>query len=261
MGAGSAPPPCNNRRAADTPVRWAYWEKSWCGPGPSRTLQSMTPPSDTQRTSVQGSTHLRLTGGAGSSWGVRRHAFILPSKPALSRQDLPEAQMSCNQHPGRFQRRSARRRPEFCRACGPAAAAPTRTGPGGCAGRRRRCPGCKDDRAPRVCESYAIKLQPWEKAGGSKRARTCGPGVSEPQVIGVLRDAVHVAEAVEAEVCPDAAGTCRGPQASGPGVLPGEGQEHYKPLAWTSTNPWNVSVHGGPVWAAACCPTKRREQR
>lgn len=37
--------------------------------------------------------------------------------------------------------------------------------------------------------------------------RTCGPGVPELQVTGVLGDAVHVAEAVEAHVCPDAAGT------------------------------------------------------
>lgn len=41
------------------------------------------------------------------------------------------------------------------------------------------------------------------------RGRTHGPGVSELQDFSVLRDAVHVAEAVEAEVCPHAAGTCR----------------------------------------------------
>lgn len=43
--------------------------------------------------------------------------------------------------------------------------------------------------------------------GGWMLARTRGPGVSEPQVIGVLRDAVHVTEAVKAKVRPDAAGT------------------------------------------------------
>lgn len=55
-----------------------------------------------------------------------------------------------------------------------------------------------------------------ENAAEWKRVRTGGPGVSELQVIGVLRDAVHVTEAVKAEVCPDAAGTCRGPQALRP---------------------------------------------
>lgn len=45
------------------------------------------------------------------------------------------------------------------------------------------------------------------KKGGWMLARTRGPGVSEPQVIGVLWDAVHVTEAVKAEVRPDAAGT------------------------------------------------------
>lgn len=53
------------------------------------------------------------------------------------------------------------------------------------------------------------RSNPGKKAAEWKRVRTCGPGVSEQQVIGVLRDAVHVTEAVKAEVCSDAAGTCR----------------------------------------------------
>lgn len=128
----------------------------------------MTPPSDTQRTSVQGSAHLLLT-GAGSSWGGGGSGLFYPSSLlGHAKEELPDAQ-SCSQRPGRFRRRSARRRPGWCRACGPAAAARSRTGPGGCARRRRRCPGCRDGRAPRGWESYAISTRPREKSCGMER--------------------------------------------------------------------------------------------